>query len=723
MPTQSTQWRPQPPSITDPEAGDYMGDEMGEEAEDQAGIETEVSDDDQGKKAPNWLRRAKDSFRFSTSYVDSNYRQKWDDSIKAFNNQHPGDSKYLGELFKKRSNLFRPKTRAIIRKNEAAAAAAFFSNMDLLDVSAQNQEDKAELVSADVMKQLLQYRLTKTIPWFQVCMGGIQDAQVQGAVCAHVYWRFLERHDEQGRAESLEDKPVIDLRPIENIRIDPSASWHDPIGTSPYLIDMIPMYWCDVKDRMDYPNPKGQRWKKYSSTRAFAYTANEDDSTRASRNMYAQDPQQQKRTISDYDIVWIHRHIHRWDGEDWEFYTISSQLMLTDPEPLKNTVWHGHRPYVMGSVILETHKTIPTSVPQLVKPLQDEANVISNQRKDNVSFVLNKRYLAKRGKNVDLASLVRNVPGGITLVDNVEEDVKEMTWPDVTQSAYLEEDRVDSDFSDLVGNFNPMQVTAQRSGRESTNTMRMLQGPSNLLTEYMLKTYVETFVQPVLRHIVMLEQQYETDMVILKLAGQKAQAFQKYGVSQMTDAILDKELTVQVNVGMGATDPQAKLQRWVYWLMTYEKFVQKVPPGIDLKEIWKEGCALSGYQDGSRFQIDGQDPTVASLMQKIQQLTMALQKGPTASAQSKHEANQIKDRTNRRDNLTKIAIAGKQHDSKARLALFEHLAEQERAGMEREGEVEDRDFGAAKDMTMADKQQEGSMAQAKLKSKSSAKSG
>ncbi len=630
-------------------------------------------DTGRGMLEPDWIKRAKDSYRFSTSYIDSNYRTKWDDSIRAFNNQHPADSKYNGELFKKRSNLFRPKTRAVIRKNEAAAAAAFFSNIDLIDVIANNQSEKAELVSAEVTKQLLQYRLTKTIPWFQVVMGGIQDGQTQGACCAHVYWRFIERHDDKGMTESLEDKPVVDLIPIENLRIDPSASWMDPIGTSPYLIHLIPMYWCDVKDRMDYPNPKGQRWKKYSQSIVFAKSENQDDSTRQARNQLSQDPTQQRRDVSDYDIVWVHRHIHRWNGEDWEFYTINSERLLTEPEPLKSAVWHGHRPYVMGNVILETHKPMPSSLPMLIKPLQDEANTIQNQRMDNVQFVLNKRWFAKRGKNIDLASLVRNVPGGITLVDDPENDIKEVNWPDVTSSAYLEQDRIDGDFSDLVGNFNPMQVQAQRTGRESTNTMRMLQGPTNLLTEYMLKTYVETFVQPILRQLVMLEQHYETDMTILALAGQKAELFKKYGINQVTDAVLDKELAVTVNVGMGATDPAAKLQKFVYAAESFAKLCVRPPPGIDLKEVWKEFAALSGYQDGKRFLMDGEDPTIAGLQKQIMALTQALQKGPAAKAEQMAKSNEVKVLTTRDTNKTKIEVANIAHESKARLALAEHV--------------------------------------------------
>lgn len=659
--SQSTAWRPQPPSITDPEAGDadinYMGEEGGKPS----------VEEDEGAPAVNWRKRAKDAFRFSTSYVDSNYRNQWDDSIRAFNNQHSSSSKYNSEAFRKRSNLFRPKTRAIIRKNEAAAAAAFFSNMDLISVSASNQSVKEERVSAEVMQQLLQHRLSKSIPWFQIVCGGLQDGQVQGAVAAHVHWRFVERHDKQGNAESLEDNPVIDLIPIENIRIDPSSDWVNPVESSPYVIHLIPMYWCDVKDKMEHPDPKGQRWKKVSAQLAFAKDGSSDDSTRTTRSGVSQEPSQQKREVSDYDIVWVHRHIHRYMGEDWEFYTINSDVMLTDPEKLSKTVWHGKRPYVIGSVMLETHKALATPLPILVKPLQEEANDVQNQRSDNVKFVLNKRWFAKRGKNVDLPSLVRNTPGSITLVDDVETDVKEVNWPDVTQSAYLEQDRIDGDFSDLVGNFNPMQVQAQRTGRESANTMRMLQGPSNLLTEYMLKTYVETFIQPVLRHLVMLEQHYETDMVVLALAGEKAKVSQKYGVDEVTDAILDHELSIVVNVGMGATDPVQKMQRFQAALMSYHNITAKQPPpGINLQEVWKELAGLAGYQDGTRFVIEGQDPALAKAQQQIMLLQRQLQQ-LMLEKRNKEGANIVKLKTSRESNATKYAIeqlkkGGKDHD-------------------------------------------------------------
>ena len=78
----------------------------------------------------DWLGRASAAYQGSTSYMDTNYRKTWEDSIRAFYSQFPSDSKYNAPAYEKRSRLYRPKIRTIIRKNEAASAAAFFSNMD-----------------------------------------------------------------------------------------------------------------------------------------------------------------------------------------------------------------------------------------------------------------------------------------------------------------------------------------------------------------------------------------------------------------------------------------------------------------------------------------------------------------------------------------------------------------------------------------------------------------
>jgi hypothetical protein len=70
-----------------------------------------------------------------------------EDALRMFQSKHPLDSKYNSEAYKYRSKLFRPKTRSVIRKNEAAAATAYFSNVDVVNVAPANEQDPQQVAS------------------------------------------------------------------------------------------------------------------------------------------------------------------------------------------------------------------------------------------------------------------------------------------------------------------------------------------------------------------------------------------------------------------------------------------------------------------------------------------------------------------------------------------------------------------------------------------------
>lgn len=614
-----------------------------------AQVETQDTDTDDR----SWLRRARSAYQASTSYIDGNMRKQWEDSIRAFNNQHPADSKYNAPSYDKRSRLYRPKIRSVIRKNEAAAAAAFFSNMETVSLTAADQTNKAQLASADVLKLILHHRLTKTIPWFQTVLGGLQDAQVTGAVVAHIHWLFDE--------SSKLDKPSVDLIPIENFRFDPSASWIDVINTSPYIIHLIPMYAMDIRERMD-----SGEWKSATINQA---TGSNMDSTRMARNAGREDPQSgESRALDDYEIAWVQRHIHRKGGQDWEFYTLGEYSLLSDPIPLKEVVFHGRRPYVLGSCIIETHKTLAAGVPMLAKGLEDELNEIANQRIDNVKFALNKKWFAKRGVEVDLAGLVRNVPGGVVMMNDPINDVREITWPDVTGSAYQEQQGLDMSMDELLGNFNPAALMTAGAGNAPARNMAMLNQSNGTLVEYLIRTYVETFVQPVLRQLVLLEQEYETDEVILGLAQKNSKMFQQFGQDQTIDELLMQEITLNVNVGMGATDPTQKLQKFLTAFTSYAGLLKNPTPGINMVEVGKEIFGHLGYSDGSRF-FTNDNPQIDQMQQQMQQMQQLVQElqGKLKEKMTGHQAGVMKTKMSN-ESKERIAVLQESNENKRSLA-------------------------------------------------------
>lgn len=570
-----------------------------------------------------WLQRARDAYTSSTNYFDANIRPQIEADLRQFQGVHPSGSKYHSDTYKARSRLFRPKTRTSIRKNEAIAAAAFFSTQDVVNISPTDDNDKFQLASAEVNKALIQYRLTKTIPWFLTVIGAYQEAQTIGVVCSYQYWEY----------SSIKkiDKPCIELIPIENIRFDVGASWVDPINTSPYVIRMIPMYVKDIKSRMSVADDKTRqpRWKPLSDAEILSASKNKFDSIRQIRENKRGDSKDQNIALSDFSVAWVHENFIEIGGRDYVFFTLGVEHMLTDPVPIEEVYFHGRRPLVMGYSIIDAHKAYPSSVPRITRDVQAEINDIANQRLDNVKLALNKRYFVKRDAQVDIRSITRNVPAGVTLMKDPASDVRIVETNDVTASSYQEQDRLNLDFDDMSGSFSGASVSSNRRLNETVGGMNLLSSSANQVSEYQLRTFVETWVEPVIRQLLWLEQYYETDQAILTLAGEKAELYKKFEIDAITDELLMQDLTVNVNVGVGAVNPQTQIERFVFGMTSLRNVLgDQMMQQINVEEVTKELFGKLGYKDGQRFfnnQSEDEDPRIAELTNVINQLETALQ--------------------------------------------------------------------------------------------------
>ncbi len=608
------------------------------------------------------LRLTRDAYAASTTYVDANFRKQWEDALRMFQSKHPLDSKYNSEAYKYRSKLFRPKTRSVIRKNEAAAAAAYFSNVEVVNIDPSNERDPRQVFGAELYKVLLQYRLTKSIPWFLTLIGGFQDAMTVGVVCSYQCWKYREKHndstqyylDEQSGAAILgidgqplsvdvresvpiEDRPHIELLPVETLRIDRGAVWTDPVNTSPYLIHLMPMYVGDLKE-MGKPNPKTgeEGWDVPSDGEIRSATKELADSTRQVREGQREDSKDPNSPVSDYEIVWVQKHIHRKAGEDFCWFSLGTEHILSKPKPLAELYLHGERPYVMGCAIIETHKIYPAGFPELGKEVQKEINEVTNSRMDNVRLVMNKRHIVKRGAQVDIRSLVRNVAGSATLANDPESDIKVLDYQDVTSSSYQEQDRLNVEMDELVGNFSQGSVMTNRKLNETVGGMAMMGQGANQLTEYTIRTFTETWVEPVLRQLVKLEKYYETDETVLKLMGEKLGA-------EVTDESFDTDVELTVNVGMGATDPMMRLNKLLSGARSFAEIVQlNAQSGgrLDDVELGKEVFGAIGYRDGGRFVKEGEDPRIQQIVQEAQATIQQLQ-AELAQAQQNQEAKMM----------------------------------------------------------------------------------
>lgn len=575
----------------------------------------------------DWLQLARDAFSSSSTYFDANIRNRIIEDIRQASNIHPQGSKYLSPLYKNRSRLFRPKTRASIRKSEAVAAAAYFSSEDVVSVRPFDDNDKFQEVSADVNKALLQYRLTKPaphgIPWFLILIGAYQEAMTVGVVCSKQEWQYDEK-------KGL-DRPMVELLAVENVRIDPAAKWYDPINTSPYVINMIPMYIKDVKAKMKNRQDGQKPWNKLDDGQIRSAVKHNWDTIRGAREQRT-DSTQSAPKVNDFTIVWVHENFVEVDGVDYVYYTLGDQFMLSDPVPVSEVYWHGVRPIVMGFCVIEAHKNYPSSKPTLLRDLQREANEIVNQRLDNVKLVMDKRWLAKRNRLTDLRSLKNNTPNSVTLVQDLE-DVKMIDTPDVTSSAYQEQERINADFDDTAGSFSSGTVQTNRQMNETVGGLNLISSSANQVEEYQLRVFTETWVEPVLRQLLMLESYYESNEIIIALAGKDAQIWEK-GHEEVTQEMLDQDVILNVNVGIGSINPQTQLDRFLYATNSLAKVLgESFTTKLELMEIIKEVYGKCGYKDGARFinQEDQPDP-MAVLQEEILKAKLLLTQAQTDQA-------------------------------------------------------------------------------------------
>lgn len=579
----------------------------------------------------NALALAKSAFSTSDTYFNNSVRANMERDIRQVQGLHPSGSKYYADHYKGRSKLFRPKTKTALRQAEATCASAFFSTQDIVSVSAEDEKNDMQAASAAINQQLLNYRLSKSVDWFQILVGAYQEAHTVGVVASLQTWKY--------DPENGVDRPDVQLLPPENVRLDPAANWTDPVNSSPYVIVMIPMYVYEVKEREGWAKLTEQQIRAAGSSRS-------SDSIRLQRESGMTDSKEQTNEINEFSIVWVHLNFIRQSGKDYCFFTLSDQILLSEPRLTKEAFPHlknGKRPVVLGKGTLEAHKIYSTSKTSMSRDIQAEINEVANQRIDNVKFAMNKRYFVNRSRNVDLRSLVRNAPSSVTLMDDVDKDVRIVETNDVTSSAYAEQDRLNSDFDDIAGAFSGSSVASNRRLNETVGGMQMLSSTANQIGEYDLKVFTETWVEPVLRQLVLMEQTYESDEMILALCGNKAKLYQKFGMDVVTDELLTQEVTLSVNVGTGSTNTFNQLERFVYALREIQTLLgESAFSRLKSGEIIKEIFGKVGYKDGGRFYIEeGDNPEVDNLLAEIEQLKgmLAQKENPELVAAKINEIN------------------------------------------------------------------------------------
>lgn len=683
----------------------------------EAGIEFAASPSVQ--EETDWLALGRAAIDAGVAFHDEKLRTNWSRALRAFNSEHMRGSKYSNWRYKTRSKLFKPKTRMAVRKNAATTASALFSTEDVVTISAENAQDRKSRATARFIHAALNYRMDRVNRWagpnwFMVATGARQDTQIHGVCISKQYWEYREKLEEEEVEQEIigpdgmpviddtgtpvkemrmrlntipvRDRLMVELIPPEHALMDPAADWTDPIQDGGFFVAKHPVRIDDLEDMIlnggDTSEMGGPRWRDDIDIEKLHEGHSEDDqavSVRRARSN-ATDRYEDRFTDRDSKTVWLHECFYRIGGQDWHWWMIGTTIMLSDPVPVEEAYPEqlGERPYVRGVGELETHTVYPTSPVMSWQGMQQEINDLTNLHLDALKTMISPTTKIVRGKQIDLKQVQNRGPDQAIMV-SAPDDVTIEKAPTPTQT-YQDVNQILADFDELAGVFSGSSVNTNRSLNETVGGMKMLSASAGSLTEFDLRVFVETWVEPVLRQCVRLIQYYEADKRVMLIAGSQAgllpQAkkmpnekgemkdgaeeqgtFMRIGLNDIIDRLSAEQLIVRVNVGIGAVTAREKLEKLsaaVGMTMKLLPLFQQQGYELQADEIATEIWGLNGYKDVNRF------------FKKINQQ----QKGPSEE-QQKTQAEMAKEKLKAKVNAEKSKFEAAQEDKDRALRAHE----------------------------------------------------
>ena len=611
----------------------------GRRASDEDDLESEEGEDqdDELSEVPTdreFLQMITEATSQGQHYSNQVNKRAWERALRAYRQQHFVDSKYTTSEFRNRSRLFVPKTRAAVRKDLAAISASLFGSHDAVSIEGGNEADQLQRASADVIKEIVDHRTDPAngkdaTSWFLTALGARQTSLFTGFCVSKQYWRLELRktgmedyEDEEERTTKRRevwkpfiDRPEIELIPPENCTIDPACDWTNPAQDSAYFIIRYPMRIDEILRRQQDPL---RPWLEVSVDKLRSCGDGARIEAAAIRRARDQGLDRFDDAVTgssaNFDVIWVWESFIRTAGDDWTFISAGDQFMLTEPAPVAEVYpeHHGERPIQMGYGNFEAFCIFPMSAVESWQMLQQEANDIRNLTLD--AFKQNVSPVTKvvRGKQIDLEQLRRRAQGTAIMVN----DHTDITWerpPEIPQAAQLLKQNLDIEFDDLAGQQNYGSVATNNSLGETLGGLKLAAGAANAVQELDMRVWTTTWAEPVMRQFVNLIQYYESDQTIIGRCGDRAKLMQKYGVNEITDQLLEHNVTTRVSIGFGSGDPQQRLTKFVSGYQAAMPLLQMDPDFKSGKKVVNGEAVMAecfgavGYRDGGkRFVKDGQ---------------------------------------------------------------------------------------------------------------------
>lgn len=218
---------------------------------------------------------------------------------------------------------------------------------------------------------------------------------------------------------------------------------------------------------------------------------------------------------SDRKIIEV---LEYWDRDKIIVVGARNFVLKVDDNP-----FDGLLPFVMARYIPVQHELYGMGIPEICESLQEELNTVRNQRMDNVNLILNRMWLANKYADINFDNLI-SFPGNVILTSDINA-IQPLVTPDVTRSAYLEEEIIKQDIDNASGEFSYSRGQPPERRETATGIVR-LQQASSIRFDTIVKMLEFTFLRNVAKMFLWLDYHFLPPHEFAKIVG--VEEFQRY---------------------------------------------------------------------------------------------------------------------------------------------------------------------------------------------------
>ena len=494
------------------------------------------------------------------------YEVKWLRYYKMYRN-------FLETKRTNRSNLFIPYTFSMIESALPQIALQLIPGKEFFHVRATEESD---MDKSDPLEIILRYQLGRT-NFFVKGIDWIKECLIYGTAYAKVWWHrdirettlrqpFINAkgfkvgfHDVQ-KTVTLFNGPMFEPVDIWSIYPEPNSTWiYDP------YTGIIQKSW-KTKEQLEVLAEQG-KWENVSEaleTSSEDLWAKENERYSAIGMNRPEMPRDSAGNPTLYECL-------EYQEDDKLIVVVNREVVTVKEQPNPTRV--KRKTYLQIKDISVPHEHYGIGEVEAIEGLQDELNQKRNQRMDNVNLIINRMWKVARGARVDISNLVSR-PGHVILTDDMD-GIEALDVPDVTASAYKEEEIVKADMQTALGNYEYSRgATPER--REAASTVVSLQGAAN--SRYLLKAKMiaQAGIEPLLYWFTDLNLANLEQKQSIRIAGKSGFNFKAVNLEDLPESRVDFEIEMETEL------PNRDIRRNQF-LILYQAMSQR--PTIDQYEL------------------------------------------------------------------------------------------------------------------------------------------